>query len=242
MTEAAVKSNHETETLWKQNSKQCEFSLCAASSWAAATHTQTHTPVGIGSRVSRDPYPRSDLPKPSLKHRDAPTDPISCDGAKCCLALCRICIFNRKYGGKGRLETEPEWTGCISAIKRIWWHQDVKPLSNVFLHMWGFPWQRRPSLKKTRIMSDVGGDPEVPSWEQQTEKEITAAITSYIPGCICALHLQHALRQARKVNFTKPADILSKLSAAGDEMLQRRCYQPCELWKHFRKHEWLAPL
>lgn len=40
---------------------------------------------------------------------------------------------------------------------------------------------------------------------------------------------------------TEAADILSKLSAAGDETPQRRCYQPWELWKLFRGDEWLAP-
>lgn len=95
------------------------------------------------------------------------------------------------------------------------------------------------------------GRSELPAWEQQTKKGTTAAEMLlnhllYPPlhlhtSPVYLLHLQHAIRQAREVSVTKTADILSKLSAAGDEMLQWRCYQPCELWKHFRKHEWLAP-
>lgn len=107
-------------------------------------------------------------------------------------------------------------------------------------------------LKKTGILFDVGADPELPVSEQQTGKEISAAVMLlghvvhsrphlHTSAALYLLHLPHAIRRAREVKVTKPADILSKLSAAGDEMLRRRCYRPCELWKHFRKHEWLAP-
>lgn len=106
--------------------------------------------------------------------------------------------------------------------------------------------------EKTEILSDVGVDPELPVCRQQTEKELTAAVMLlnhlvysglhlHTSSPVYLRHLRHAIGQAREVNLTKPADILSKLSAAGDEMLQRGCYQPRELWRHVRKHEWPAP-
>lgn len=80
--------------------------------------------------------------------------------------------------GKEGLGKEPEWTGCSplilyavfcvcrdSTFKGIWrHHRDVRLLIDAFLHIWGFR------------LSDVLAHPELPVWEQQREKEITAAV------------------------------------------------------------------
>lgn len=80
--------------------------------------------------------------------------------------------------GKEGLGKEPELTGssplipyavfCVcrdSTFKGIWRHnRDMWLPIGAFLHIWGFR------------LSDVQAHPELPVWEQQTEKEITAAV------------------------------------------------------------------